>query len=85
MPVDDNTNESFSDFGDVLCELSSLLAMYDDYDVIIWGDFNVDFNRPSRNLSLMLQFISHESLTNVPFSNNDSNHISTFESGTGYK
>ena len=44
------------------------------------SDFNVDVDRPSRNLSLFFQFIIDESLIKVPFIDND---MYTFESHTG--
>ena len=53
MPTDDNTDSNYEIYGDVLYELASLVAIHDDFDIIVGGDFNVDFRRPSRNLSLL--------------------------------
>ena len=63
MPNDDNSNNTFEVFGDVLYELSTLTSLYDDSDIILGGDFNVDFNRiQSRNLNLFKHFINDEEL-----------------------
>ena len=63
MPVDDNSDRNFEIYGDVLYELSSLITMYDDCDILIGGDFNVDFSRPnSRNLNIFKHFINDEDL-----------------------
>ena len=45
MPNDDNSNNSFEIFGDVLYEISTLISLYDDSDIILGGDINVDFSR----------------------------------------
>ncbi len=45
MPNDDNCDRSFEIFGDVLNDLSAMINLYDGYDIIIGGDFNVDFSR----------------------------------------
>ena len=55
--------------------------MYDGYDIVIGGDFNVDFDRPSRNLSLLIEFVSQENLARV--STLASTVSYTFESSTG--
>ena len=63
MPNDDDTNISFNIYGDILYELSSLVALYDNCDFIFGGDFNVDFCRiNSRNLKLFKHFINDEEL-----------------------
>ena len=79
MPNDDNTHSSYEIYGDVLSELSGIIQTYEDYDIVIGGDFNVDFNRPSRNLALFSQFISQEELQRIPIHNN----MYTFESAIG--
>ena len=63
MPSDDNNNDNCETFGDVLYELSTLIALYDDCDIIIGGDFNVDFDRAlSRNLNIFKHFMNDEEL-----------------------
>ncbi len=62
MPNDDNCDLSFDIFGDVLNELSAMINLYDDYGTVIGGDFNVDFNRPSRNLDLLYRFLNDANL-----------------------
>ena len=62
MPTDNEV--SYIEYGDVLDEISSILGSYDNYDVVLGGDFNVDFSRiGSRNLQLLKLFISQEELT----------------------
>ena len=64
MPTDDNSNNNFETYGDVLYELASLIALYDDCDIIIGGDYNVDFGRTnSRNLNMFKHFINDKDLT----------------------
>ena len=66
MPCDDNTDEHFEIYGDILYELTNLFDLYRGYDIIIGGDFNVDFSRMySRNLNIVRQFINDEQLTCV--------------------
>ena len=81
MPNDDNSDVNFYLYGDVLSELSSLIALHDGYDIILGGDFNVDFDRPSRNLTLMLQFLTNEALVRVSTVTSNGNY--TYESATG--
>ena len=62
MPNDDNSEKSYEIYGDVLAQISSLICDYE-HDIIIGGDFNVDFNRNnSRNLDLLAQFIQTDDL-----------------------
>ncbi len=50
MPNDNNCDRGFEFFGDVLNELSAMINLYDGYDIIIGGDFIVNFfYRQSRN------------------------------------
>ncbi len=49
MPNDNNCDRGFEFFGDVLNELSAMINLYDGYDIIIGGDFNLNFYRQSRN------------------------------------
>ncbi|CAL4108288.1 unnamed protein product, partial [Meganyctiphanes norvegica] len=66
MPCDNNTDENFEIYGDVLYEMLTLFELYRGYDFIIGGDFNVDFKRnESRNLGLLKQFIDEEMFTCV--------------------
>ena len=63
MPGDNNTQESFGIFGDVLFEILTIFDLYRGHDFIVGGDFNVDFKRTgSRNLGLLNQFIEEEML-----------------------
>ena len=60
MPNDDKSASSYNMYGDILSEISSIRGSYD-HDVIIGGDFNVDFSRNnSNNSSLLKQFIQTE-------------------------
>ena len=79
MPVDGNSNESYEIYGDVLSELAGILSTYDNYEMIIGGDFNVSMDRPSRNLALFIQFMTQQSLNHVSLAN----VAYTFESATG--
>ena len=81
MPVDDGTTSSFNEYGEVLAEMSALLALHEGREVIIGGDFTVDMNRPSRNLPLFCQFIMQENLSNVQ----SHPECYTFESAIGSK
>ena len=86
MPNDDNTNTNFNIFGDVLYELSSIVALYDNCDFIIGGDFNIDYKRiDSRNLSLFKHFIrdeeficATESFSYTDYTREDTNHNRSF-------
>ena len=82
MPCDDNTDEHFTIYGDVLYEISKIIDLYEGYDIIIGGDFNVDFSRKeSLNLNILNQFISDEQLlcTTIPYIGNNW----TFENSRG--
>ena len=64
MPNDDNSNNSFEIFGDVLYEISTLISLYENSDIILGGDFNVDFSRNhSRNLNIFKHFLNDEEFT----------------------
>ena len=61
MPTDEDLN--FVTYGDVLHEVSSIISSYDNFDIILGGDLNVDYSRiESRNLSLLKCFVSQEEL-----------------------
>ena len=62
MPCDTNCNDTAQIYGEVLNEISTILTLYDDFDVVIGGDFNTDFDRPSLNLELLKTFIEIENL-----------------------
>ena len=81
MPCDENTNNSASDYIDVLNEVSALFNTYDGFKIILGGDFNVDFVRNSFNTKLLIDFMDSESLININsvFKNNEY----TFESYNG--
>ena len=62
MPNDDNSDSSYSMYGDVLSEISSIIRDYE-HDIVIGGDFNVDFSRNnSNNFNLLKQFLEIEHL-----------------------
>ena len=62
MPNDENSDRSYEIYGDVLSQISSIICNYD-HDILIGGDFNVDFDRlNSNNLTLLKQFIQVEDL-----------------------
>ncbi len=83
MPNDDNCDLSFNIFGYVLKELSAMINLYDDCDIIIGGDFNVDFDTPSRNLNLLHRFLNDENLLSPPLSS--THETFTYESTQGHK
>ena len=57
-----NDNDNHELYGDVLSEVSSIICNYE-YDVILGGDFNVDYSRnDSQNLNLLKQFLNIEEL-----------------------
>ena len=63
MPVNDNSAASILTFGDTLAEISSIINTYDEYNVIIGGDFNIDFNKDSINNNLLSNFCATETFT----------------------
>ena len=76
MPTDEDVN--FIAYGDVLHEVSSIMTIYDNFDVILGGDLNVDYSRNmSRNLNLTKSFISQEDLicATLPISSNEYTRI----------
>ena len=63
MPVNDNSAASILTFGDTLAEISSIINTYDEHNVIMGGDFNVDFNKESINKDLLSNFCATEIFT----------------------
>ena len=83
MPQNDNSQKSFDEFGDVLDEISSIIRTYDNYNCVIGGDLNIDFNKNnSLNSTLLKRFLEIESLvcSNVKFKLDD---MFTYESFCG--
>ena len=83
MPCTDNSTDSCSQYDDVLAELSAVIQIYDDFNIIIGGDFNVDFNKINSNRNKLLNFLASESLINVGAFFNNFNY--TFESSNGHR
>ena len=82
MPNDDNKDVNFEIYGEILAEISQIINMYVGYDVILGGDFNVDFKRiNSRNLNLLKQFLNDEQV--VCLTQNLSDDHYTFENSLG--
>ena len=81
MPCDDNKDNNVCMYGDVLSEISSIISLYeDDNEIIVGGNFNVDYERlDSLNLSLMKQFVTEEHLrcATLPIVNNNYTRISS--------
>ena len=80
MPNDINNDENIYLYGDVLSEISSIINLYDDSEIIIGGDLNVDFSRnESINLGLFKQFIIDEQLicATLPIVNNNYTRVSS--------
>ena len=76
IQTDENVN--FVAYGDVLHEVSSIISIYDSFDIIIGGDLNVDYSRlTSRNLNLLKCFVSQEELVcaTLPILNNNYTRI----------
>ncbi|CAL4079002.1 unnamed protein product [Meganyctiphanes norvegica] len=51
MPCDNNTDENFEIYGDVLYEMLILFELYREYDFIIGEDCNVNVSHDSNNLT----------------------------------
>ena len=84
MPYDDHTENSFNTYGDTLCEISSIIQSFNGCDIILGGDFNVDFSRTgSKNLDLLKDFLITENLTCESLQCIANNF--TYESSTGNK
>ena len=83
MPCDDNTNDSASQYLDVLSEITAILNIYDDFYVIIGGDFNTDYSRNNFNSRTLKDYLISESLLDAGDVLNDSNY--TYESYNGVK
>ena len=66
MPTNDGSLINQNKFNDVLNEISSILGSYNDYHVLIGGDFNLDLvrDRDSRYSDLLNDFLIKESLVN---------------------
>ena len=64
--------------------LASWRAIYEDYQIIIGGDYNVDFKISSFNLILLNNFIEDEGLISSNIFNDVQNDF-TYESGMGNK
>ena len=68
MPNDNETEESYTMYGDIISEISSIMYTHDNCNFIFGGDFNVDYGRSnSRNLNLLKDFLVLETLTCATF------------------
>ena len=65
MPCDDNSNESASEYLDLLNELTGLLNTYENFTIVVGGDFNVDLSRNTVNTNLLDNYLMTESLVSV--------------------
>ena len=84
MPYDDHTENSFNMYGDTLCEISAIIQSFNGDDIILGGDFNVDFGRTgSKNLDLLKEFMITESLNCESLQYIDNNF--TYENSMGNK
>ena len=82
MPNDNDSDENFNIYGDILCEISSVMNTYNDCKFIIGGDFNIDNKRiDSRNLALFNDFLLIEDMYCASFDIVDNNF--TREGGLG--
>ena len=61
----DSKKESKEEFIDIIAEILSLCRSYDCENIIIGGDFNIDFNRNGKCKELLCDFISAEGLSLV--------------------
>ena len=83
MPVDKRTQTSFIEFCDILDEISSLMRIYDSYQCIIGGDFNINFDKHgSINVAACKRFIDIESFECTE-SKYKSDLVFTYESPEG--
>ena len=79
---DDRTINSYNEIGEILDEVSGLKNIYINYEFLMAGNFNIDFNRRFINSELMKQFLNYESLYCADFSYNCNNKF-TYESWNG--
>ena len=85
MPVLSDSSESINKYCDILNEISSILFEYDDFKVVIGGDFNLDFKRDCntgyykilKDFLIVNSLVKHDEL----FSLTDNSF--TYESCTG--
>ena len=82
MPVDNGSDSSYQDMGDILAEISAIAQLHDSYQIIIAGDLNIDFKRNSQNKNLLDTFLLDECVKCI---SNEYNHEVefTFESADG--
>ena len=67
MPCDTgvcDVNRAAEDFYDVLPEISRIVHVYDEYEVVIGGDFNTAYIRNNAHSTLLRNFCEDESLVN---------------------
>ena len=83
MPIDDGSTHSFEEMGDILSEIESIAKLYSDRQILVCGDFNVDFSRNSVNLNLLKNFMKAESLASCYHIFNDDSF--TYISPSGNK
>ena len=84
MAVNGGTYKSYEEFGNILNEISGILNIYDNFDIIIGGDFNVDFRVNSLNLMLLNSFVEDEDLNTINNYMSNPNSFS-YESNMGNK
>ena len=65
LPTDNSTAASHSAFSESLCELHGLILAEHFDNIIIAGDFNVDFSRPGPNCSNLSTFMLSKNLISV--------------------
>ena len=65
LPTDYSNAASQSSFSESLCELDGIISAEHFDDVVIAGDFNVDFSRPGSNCSNLSTFMSTNNLVSV--------------------
>ena len=66
-----NTNDNNSEFLDIMLEISSILQMYNNCDVVIGGDFNCNMGTAGDRSKMFQDFISLNELVCPTISNKD--------------
>ena len=65
FPADYGTSDSNNEFLDTIAELEGFLSSHEYDNVIICGDFNVDFCRPGHNHDHLMSFMRDYNLTSL--------------------
>ena len=70
FPSDYGTRDSHNNFLDTIAELEGFISSHEYDNLILCGDFNVDFCRPGHNLDNFRSFMCDQDLTCTDISSN---------------